>query len=119
MHIPDNQDAQKHAHNQRDAKTGQHHFLEAHEAATLYINENQEAAQSIVNREIEAVTGKAIDEEVIKNAFSRMTVDVKLNKDAIMKFAAPQSSSLPDPPMCRCRSPFALKRLLRHWWHWR
>lgn len=62
-------------------------FLEAHEEATLYINENMDEARSIVNTEIKAVTGKAIDEEVIKNAFTRMTVDTVLNKAAIMKFA--------------------------------
>lgn len=62
-------------------------FLEAHEEATMYINENLEEARSIVNTEIEAATGKALDEEVMKNAFSRMTVDTTLNKEAIMKFA--------------------------------
>ena len=62
-------------------------FLEAHEEATLYINENMDEARSIVNKEIEETTGKAIDEEVIKNAFTRMTVDTALNKEAIMKFA--------------------------------
>lgn len=62
-------------------------FLEAHGEATLYINENMDEARSIVNTEIEAVTGKAIDEEVIKNAFTRMTVDTVLNREAIMKFA--------------------------------
>ncbi|MCM1282764.1 MAG: aliphatic sulfonate ABC transporter substrate-binding protein [Muribaculaceae bacterium] len=62
-------------------------FLEAHEEATLYINENIDEARSIVNTEIKAATGKAIDEDVLKNAFTRMTVDTALNKEAIMKFA--------------------------------
>ncbi len=62
-------------------------FIEAHEDATLYINENMDEARSIVNTEIKQTTGKAIDEEVIKNAFTRMTVDTTLNKEAIMKFA--------------------------------
>lgn len=62
-------------------------FLDAHEEATLFINENIEEARSIVNTEIKETTGKALDEEVIKNAFSRMTVDTSLNKEAIMKFA--------------------------------
>ncbi len=62
-------------------------FLAAHEEATLYINANMEQARSIVNTEIEATTGKAIDEQVIENAFERMTVDIALNKKAIMKFA--------------------------------
>lgn len=62
-------------------------FLEAHEEATLYINENMDDALKIVNKEIEEATGKALDEAVIKNAFTRMTVDTALNHEAIMKFA--------------------------------
>ena len=62
-------------------------FLEAHEEAALYINENMDEALSIVNKEIEEATGKALDEAVIKNAFTRMTVDTALNHEAIMKFA--------------------------------
>lgn len=62
-------------------------FLEAHEEATLYINENPQEARTIVNTEIQEMTGKALDEEVIQNAFARMTVDTELNMDAIMKFA--------------------------------
>ena len=62
-------------------------FLAAHEDATLYINDNAEAAQKIVNEEIESTTGKALAEDVIANAFTRMKVDPALNKEAIMKFA--------------------------------
>lgn len=62
-------------------------FLEAHEEAAAYINENMDEARTIVNTEIKETTGKAIDEEVIKNAFTRMTVDTALNKEAMMEFA--------------------------------
>ncbi len=62
-------------------------FLEAHEEAALYINDNMDEALTIVNKEIEEATGKALDGEVIKNAFTRMTVDTELNHEAIMKFA--------------------------------
>ncbi len=62
-------------------------FLEAHEDMTSYINENMEDALAVVNTEIEDATGKALDEEVVKNAFTRMTVDSKLNTQAIMTFA--------------------------------
>ena len=62
-------------------------FLKAHEEATLYINENAEESQKIVNTEIESTTGKALDEEVIKSAFNRMKVSETLSNDAIMKFA--------------------------------
>lgn len=62
-------------------------FLQIHEEATLYINQNMEEARTIVNDEIKETTGKAIDEAVIENAFARMTVDTALNKEAVMKFA--------------------------------
>ena len=62
-------------------------FLSAHEDATLYINENPEHAQKIVNTEIESTTGKALSDDVIASAFSRMTIHTDLNKEAIMKFA--------------------------------
>ncbi|MDD6212135.1 MAG: aliphatic sulfonate ABC transporter substrate-binding protein [Clostridiales bacterium] len=62
-------------------------FLKAHEDATLLINENGEEAQGIVNTEIQKVTGKTLEEDVIRSAFSRMTVTTELNPDAIMEFA--------------------------------
>lgn len=62
-------------------------FLKAHKDATLYINENPKDAQKIVNTEIEETTGKALAEDVIANAFTRMNVTDELNKEAIMKFA--------------------------------
>ncbi len=62
-------------------------FLDAHKEATLYINENKEEALQIVNAEIEATTGKALEDLVIQKAFSRMTVTTDLNKAAIMEFA--------------------------------
>lgn len=62
-------------------------FLQMHEDTTLYINDNQEEAQSIVNTEIKEATGKALDEDVIASAFSRMTVTTTLNKDAVLSFA--------------------------------
>lgn len=62
-------------------------FLEEHGDITEYINENKEAAQKMVNDEIEKVTSKKIEDEVISNAFSRMTISTEINQDAIMKFA--------------------------------
>lgn len=62
-------------------------FLKAHEEATLYINENMDEAQQIVNTEIKATTGKALEEDVIKSAFHRMKVTETLNTDAVMQFA--------------------------------
>lgn len=62
-------------------------FLKAHEDATAFINDNPEEAQEIVNTEIEEATGKALDAEVIKSAFSRMSISTELNHEAVMKFA--------------------------------
>lgn len=62
-------------------------FLQMHEDATLYINDNQEDAQKIVNTEIEEATGKSLSDDVIASAFSKMTVATTLNKDAVLSFA--------------------------------
>lgn len=62
-------------------------FLEAHKDATLFINDNPKDAQTIVNSEIEGVTGKSIAEDVLESAFSRMTADTAVNTEAIMTFA--------------------------------
>lgn len=62
-------------------------FLQAHEEATRYINENSGRAQDIVNKELLQTTGKSIDAAILKKAFARMKVNASLNKDAIMAFA--------------------------------
>ena len=62
-------------------------FLEMHEEATLYINDHLGDALGLVNTEIESVTGKSIDTDVIENAFTRIEATAELNKDAIMSFA--------------------------------
>lgn len=62
-------------------------FLEMHEEATLYINEHLNDALSLVNAEIESVTGKSIDTDVIQNAFTRIDATADINKEAVMTFA--------------------------------
>lgn len=62
-------------------------FLKMHENASLYINDNQEEAQNIVNTEIKEATGKSLADDIIASAFSRMTVTSSLNKDAVLAFA--------------------------------
>lgn len=62
-------------------------FLEMHEEATLYINEHLNDALSLVNAEIESVTGKSIDTDVIQNAFTRIDATAGINKEAVMTFA--------------------------------
>lgn len=61
-------------------------FLQAHEDTTVYINDNQDEAMGIVNTEIESVTGKSLADDVIKGAFTRMSISTALNQEAIMKF---------------------------------
>lgn len=61
-------------------------FINLHENTTLYINQNLEKAGDIVNLEIEKVTGKKMEEDVIKSAFSRLNIKYDLNQEAIMKF---------------------------------
>ncbi|MDR2889755.1 MAG: aliphatic sulfonate ABC transporter substrate-binding protein [Lachnospiraceae bacterium] len=62
-------------------------FLRLHQEATLYINENKKEAAAIVNQEIAAVTGKAIDETILDKAFSRVIVTDVLAEDALWAFA--------------------------------
>lgn len=62
-------------------------FLQAHEEATQIIHENKDRALDIVNKEIQQTTGKAIDTGILKKAFTRIKVDTRLNRDAIMEFA--------------------------------
>ena len=61
-------------------------FLNAHKDATVYINNNTEEAMTIVNSQINEVTGKTLADDIIQSAFSRMTITTELNKDAIMQF---------------------------------
>ena len=63
-------------------------FLEMHESTTLFINQNPAEAQEIVNTEIQSATGKSIDADVLKSAFTRIDIDTGLNADAILSFAA-------------------------------
>ncbi len=62
-------------------------FLELHEEATLFINENPEEMQEIVNTEIKAATGKSLDTDVIQSACSRIKADSTLNPNVIMTLA--------------------------------
>lgn len=62
-------------------------FLEMHDDVALYIRENPKEAQKAVNSEIESVTGKPVDGDVLEAAFSRIEVDSQLNTKAILSFA--------------------------------
>lgn len=63
-------------------------FLEEHAAATEKFMEERETALQIVNAELKAATGKAIQEDIIAEAFTRLEVSTGLNRESIMGFAA-------------------------------
>ena len=62
-------------------------FLEAHIEATEFINENLDEAIGIANRQMEEVTGKAFEEEILKEAYSRLIITEEISKDSIRDFA--------------------------------
>lgn len=49
-------------------------FLEGHVATTSWINANQAEARTVLNSEIQALTTKALPEDVLADAFSRLEV---------------------------------------------
>jgi len=62
-------------------------FLEAHEDATLFVNENPEEAKEIINRQIEEVTQKPIENEVLETALKRLVITSETSFDVIHEFA--------------------------------
>lgn len=62
-------------------------FLEAHEAATVKINEDVENSLKTINTEIDNATGKSLSESIISAAFGRIGVSTEINREAIMGFA--------------------------------
>lgn len=62
-------------------------FLEQHENATLYINENPKEAREKVNDEIFGATQKKLDDAILEDAFSRIKADAGINRDSIDGFA--------------------------------
>lgn len=62
-------------------------FLQAHEKASLKIVEDKDTALATINKELEDATGKSLSKSVIEEAFLRIVVDTKLNKESVMGFA--------------------------------
>ena len=62
-------------------------FLEAHEAATMKFAQDEDACLKIINEELLQSTGKALNENILKQAFERILVNTALNKESIMGFA--------------------------------
>lgn len=62
-------------------------FLEQHEKATVYINENPKEAQTMINDEIYGATQKKLEDSILEEAFTRIKVDDAINKESIDGFA--------------------------------
>lgn len=62
-------------------------FLEQHENATLYINENQEEAREKVNEEIYQATQKKLEDSILEEAFLRIRADFGINRESMEGFA--------------------------------
>ncbi len=62
-------------------------FLETHQKVTQLILEDTEKALVSINRELKEATGKALGEDVIAEAFTRIKVDDAYNRQSIEEFA--------------------------------
>lgn len=62
-------------------------YIEAHEKAVRFIQENPEEAQQLVIDHIKDLTGKEIDEAEAEAAFSRLEVTTEVNEQVIQEMA--------------------------------
>ncbi len=62
-------------------------FLKAHVELTAYINENPAQAHKMVNEQIAVLTSKPLDEAILEQAFSRLTVTFDPEKASVEDFA--------------------------------
>lgn len=62
-------------------------FLEQHENATVYINENPKEAREKVNEEIYVATQKKLEDDILEDAFLRIKADAGINRESIDGFA--------------------------------
>lgn len=62
-------------------------FLEAHVRLTDWINENQAEAKQIIGSEIKRLTGASLPQEVLDEAFSRLSFTFDPLKDSLLEYA--------------------------------
>lgn len=62
-------------------------WLKGHIETTNWINDNRPAAQTILNSEIKKLTGKSLPDDVLSQAFTRMTVTWDPIKSSLFKSA--------------------------------
>lgn len=62
-------------------------FLKEHEAASAQIISDKENSLKVINAELKDATGKALGENIIREAFGRIGVSTEINKESVMGFA--------------------------------
>lgn len=62
-------------------------FLAKHEEVTSYMQENIGESAAVVNDEINAATGKSLDEATLESAFGKIVISSEVNEEAIDDFA--------------------------------
>ena len=61
-------------------------FLKAHEETTEYMTAHIDECAKIVNKEINAATGKSLSASVLKNAFTKIIISTEINENAMKDF---------------------------------
>lgn len=61
-------------------------FLKAHMEITDYINKNNDESKELINREIERLTGKKLDEDVLDESFKRITLTYDPEEKSLIEF---------------------------------
>lgn len=62
-------------------------FLKVHEEATKELNENGDALVPVINEEIEDVTGKSIDTDILGASLDHLAFSTEVNADTMEAFA--------------------------------
>lgn len=62
-------------------------FIDVHKDATAYIHDFPEDTKQSVNSQIESLTGKSLNEEILDHAFSRMIVSEEMPEKSVMEYA--------------------------------
>lgn len=62
-------------------------FLKVHEGMTSYAGDRPDDAMTAINEEIDAVTGKSIDEDILKASLEHITFSTDIHADTVEAFA--------------------------------
>ena len=61
-------------------------FVQAHIELTEWIKKNPQEAQKLANAELEALTGRKLSDEIIKDAWNRIIFTSEINKKSLQQF---------------------------------